>query len=249
MEDMVKKLQKLGFKDKEADVYLAVLQLGEATVSDIAREAKMKRTTVYEYLDTLLTEGLVSKTAHKKRTLYVPEHPKKILRNFGKREALIRKEKEAAEEFLPELESLYGFASSHPAVKFYEGRSGLLEVYRQIAETHTVVYSFFTPKKFYETFSHEQNDALLMRLRENGAQLHNLIEHSEAAKERLRLKKYDDFVKNKVLPKDFHFETDLVIYGDTIALISYRKMIAVLVHDQAIADLQRNIFKLIWQSL
>ncbi len=249
MESLLKKLERIGLSGKEADAYAAVLRLGEATVSDIAREAGIKRTTAYEYIDALLEGGLVSQTVRKKRTLYIPEHPKKLLHNLDREEAVIREKRRVAGECLPELESLYALASSHPTVAFYEGREGLLDVYRQIVETHKDVYSFFTPEKFYGVFTLEQNDALLTRLYENGGRLYNLVERSEAARAHLKLKQYDNFVKSKVLPEGFRFETDLIIYGDTIALISFRTLIGVLIRDQSIADLQKSIFKMIWKTV
>lgn len=249
MDALEKKLKELDFREGEAVVYATLLRLGQAMISDIAREAGLKRTTVYEYLGTLLREGFVAKTIRKKRILYVPEHPKKILGGFDRKEQEIQMRKRKAEKYLPELESLYISTSSQPAITYYEGRDGLLEVYRQVVDTHQDVYAFFTPKKFFEIFSEQQNEEILMRLRENGGTLRNLVEYSEAAKKRLNMKKYDDFVKNKVLPKEFHFETDLIIFGDTVAMISFQGLVGVLIRDRAIADLQRNIFKMMWRGL
>ncbi|OGY89343.1 MAG: hypothetical protein A2458_00435 [Candidatus Kerfeldbacteria bacterium RIFOXYC2_FULL_38_9] len=88
-----------------------------------------------------------------------------------------------------------------------------------------------------------------MTLYKNGGMLYNLIEKSDEADKRLQIKKYNSFVKTKILPDKFTFNTDLLIVGDTIALISFDNLIAVTIQDAAIARLQKNIFEMIWKSI
>ena len=52
-------LKEFGFKEKEATVYLGLLELGEAKVHDIALKAKISRSTTYEILEKLAEEGMV----------------------------------------------------------------------------------------------------------------------------------------------------------------------------------------------
>lgn len=111
------------------------------------------------------------------------------------------------------------------------------------------IYSFFSPKKLFGLFSYEENDDLLMKLYNNGGILSNLIEKSDEADKRLEIKKYSKFVRNKILPDDFKFDTDLLIGNDSIAMISFDNLISVIIKDKAIANLQKNIFKTVWKSL
>ena len=53
-------LQKIGLSDKDAEVYLACLELGTQPASVIARKAGLKRPTTYLILEGLLKRGLVS---------------------------------------------------------------------------------------------------------------------------------------------------------------------------------------------
>ena len=46
-------LTQLGLSEKEADVYLAALELGMAPASVIAKKSRIKRTTVHEILKRL----------------------------------------------------------------------------------------------------------------------------------------------------------------------------------------------------
>ena len=53
MKNLQKILHNVGFSDKAALLYLAALELGEATVKELAKRAKVKRTTVYYLLEEL----------------------------------------------------------------------------------------------------------------------------------------------------------------------------------------------------
>ncbi|MDP2917995.1 MAG: helix-turn-helix domain-containing protein, partial [bacterium] len=55
-----KQLTNLGLSDKEAACYLALLELGPSTVSEIAGLAKINRTTGYDILESLANYGLIS---------------------------------------------------------------------------------------------------------------------------------------------------------------------------------------------
>ena len=48
-----KQLKSLGFSEKEARVYLALLELGPSTTTEIARKSKINRTTGYDILESL----------------------------------------------------------------------------------------------------------------------------------------------------------------------------------------------------
>src|SRR3989339_110474 len=242
-------LIQLGLKDKEADVYLAVLSLGKGTITDIARKSGIKRTSIYQYLEPLLKEALLYKITIQKRVFYAAENPKKIIKLLEHKKSEIDEKKRNIQNILPNLEALYSASLTKPSITFYEGKEGIRNVYHEIVNTHKKVYCFFSPKNFFQLFSYEENDKLLMTLYKNGGVLYNLIEKSDEADKRLQIKKYNSFVKTKILPDKFTFNTDLLIVGDTIALISFDNLIAVTIQDAAIARLQKNIFEMIWKSI
>ncbi len=77
---LYKGLVSLGFSEKEANVYLALLELGSRTVSPIARSANINRTTAYDILETLVAKGLVSISGKEPVQEYVAESPEKVLK-------------------------------------------------------------------------------------------------------------------------------------------------------------------------
>ena len=52
-------LEKTGLSEKEARIFIVAVELGVATAYEIAKKAKVKRTTAYAVLDALVDKKLV----------------------------------------------------------------------------------------------------------------------------------------------------------------------------------------------
>lgn len=247
MENLEKKLAQLDLNDKEAKVYLAILNIGKCNVTDIAKKAGLKRTSLYEYLESLLKKGLIYKTVGKKRTYYFPEAPAKIINILDQKKIQIEETKEKMTLFIPELEKIYTEAYKKPKVSFFEGKEGLREIYWKIFDTHKTIYSIFSPDSFFNLFSEKENYALLMILYNKGGMLRSLVEKTKEPRPELKRAEYKKFIQSKELPENFKFETDLLVVGEITALISFTNLIGVIIEDSAIASLQQNFMKQMWQ--
>ena len=118
-------LTALNFTDKESRVYLALLDLGKGTASQIARRAGLNRSTAYVILDILDSKGLANMLGKEPKQEYMAESPKKILDYFKNKIEGDKKNLSRAEKILPELESLHN-KTDRPKVKFYEGEKNLI---------------------------------------------------------------------------------------------------------------------------
>jgi len=83
--ELKKALNQIGLEEKEAEVYLAALELGPATIQDIARKSEINRTTVYQMLKNLKSQGLISETTSGKRKLILAAEPANLKRILKQR--------------------------------------------------------------------------------------------------------------------------------------------------------------------
>jgi len=249
MENIKEKLGLLGLSDKEVAVYVAILGLGKGTVTDISHKTGIKRTTVYEYIESLSISGLIYKTVDGKRVSYCLENPRKIAGLLDEQKRKIEERKRKIEKVIPELESLYSATFQKPNVSFYEGREGIKKVYQQIFNTHKNIYSMFSPDNFFKLFTPKENHELIMSLYDNGGMLYSLVEKTENNLETLNDPEYKKFIKSKQLPEGFKFETNLLVVDDTVAFISLKNLIGVIIKDKSIAELQKNFINLIWKGI
>lgn len=99
-------LEKLGLTKTEISLYVAGLQFGSLSATELAKRTSIKRTTVYSALDSLGQKGMVSTHIQTGATHYSMKDPGLIERNImGKIEAL----KEQQLDFinvLPALEDI-----------------------------------------------------------------------------------------------------------------------------------------------
>ena len=77
-------LQSIGLSDKETRVYMALLELGKGTVSQIARKSHINRTTTYDILASLGEMDIISISGKQPKQEYVAEQPEKIKLNLTK---------------------------------------------------------------------------------------------------------------------------------------------------------------------
>lgn len=123
------KLQELGFSEKEVGVYLTLLEMGSAIASDIAKKAKLNRSTTYVILESLEKRGLISVTDRRGATLYnstLPEQLIQYLEGVAKRYTSLAAD---AKKLLPELKSSRQESAPAPRVQLFEGSEGVKTVY------------------------------------------------------------------------------------------------------------------------
>jgi len=122
-------IEQLGYKPKEAQVYLAALQLGEAKIAEIADKVKMPRTSVLVIAEKLHRDGLMNYYLKRFCKYWVAESPEKIL-------SKIREEETALEAALPALKALQRHgADGKPTVRVYNGAKEIQLILEDIIET------------------------------------------------------------------------------------------------------------------
>lgn len=239
-------LQSVGFSRKKSKIYLALLELGEASVIEIAKKAGLKRTTVYNILPELIFEGLVKKSIRNKKRFFFIEDPSLIKTSLEEKMGAIEKS-------LPELRAMQNIIPYKPRITFYEGLGGAKDLYRDALDSllpgdtllsYTGLSDFYIqmPKDFSEWYIKER---IKRKIRIRVITLKSKIAdewEKNAAKELREIK----IVNNP----DFKFDGDTEIYGNKIALISYKEnFMGVIIESKEISQMQRTAFQLMWNSL
>src|SRR3989344_8602544 len=98
-----KYLQDLGLSDKEALIYLALLQVDGATALDLSKKTKINRSTVYVVIDALLKKGLVSETTVGKKTQFQAESPESIRTYIERRKIELEKTEKRLDDIIPQI--------------------------------------------------------------------------------------------------------------------------------------------------
>lgn len=242
MEPIEKGLIEAGLEEKEAKVYLAILNLGKGSLTDVAEKAELKRTTVYQYVESLLAKNFIAKTAYRKRTLYVAEKPQKIIQS-------LERKKRRLEGLMPELDSIFLLASHKPKMSYYEGIEGVRMVYREMTSTSKTLYSLFSADKYFATMSEQDAIDYMENIKNSGGKLRDLVENTPAGREYYKSPGFEEFKVTKLLDKDFSLQTELLVTGDKVAMISLVNLVGVIIENQEIAQTQLKLIKFLWDKL
>lgn len=235
-------VEEVGLNENEAKIYLTLLKQGQSVVSDISKHSGIKRATVYQYIDGLVAQDIIRKTVKGKRIMYYPEDPKKLI-------SIIEKKQKKIKQAFPDLEKLYLNSSSKPIVRFYEGKEGMRAVYREMTKTSKTLWSMFSAERYFNVFSDKDSQEFVDNIYQSGGQLRDLVQNTPLGREYIKKKWGGEESVSKLLPKDFDFSVDLMVSGDNVAMISFESMVAVIIENKGIAQLQEGLMKFVWRSL
>lgn len=238
--ESIEVLEKVGLDAKEASVYLALLELGTASVMSIAQKAGLKRPTTYLILDDLEARGLVSQVPQMKKTLYTAESPEKLVGDLRKKEELFKR-------FLPDLLALHNAKKEKPQVQLFTGKEGVLEVYEKIYASGEV--TFFATLGDLQRVLPSVVKEVAKRAREHKLKIREILSGSEADKAYARSIVLDEYYDLRFLPPGMQFLTDNAIFRDSVAFFSFTThLFAVVITSKEIVGSLRTLFNMAWSS-
>ncbi|MDO8513806.1 MAG: helix-turn-helix domain-containing protein [bacterium] len=248
-------LQKMGFSDKKSLIYLALLQNGEMSASEIAKETKVQRTTVYDILDDLVKNGFAAiGSAEGKRKTFVAEGPEKLIDFIGdKAEEVARQKKildekqEELKELIPQLRGLSDEVVGKPSVHFYDGAKGLVEALNLCltSKQPLMIYGSLEPwnrwmPDHFQWFSEEATKRH-MEIRRIDQKTINKLRGEDV--------EIDGGWPIRLLPVGFTLPGFVLVYGDNVLKASFQRPMATIIQDKELAGSQKTIFELFWQFL
>lgn len=234
----------LGFSEKEANVYLALLGLGKGTVSQIGLKAGINRTTGYDILADLVRKGLVNISGKEPKQEYVAENPAKILELLKRQSEKIQTQLKQAEELVPQLKSIHNIAD-RPQIKFYEGTEGVEQVYEDTLTAHEPIRAYANVDDMHKALPHYFPRYYKRRVKK-GIAIKAIIPSNEAGTDRAAQDKAE-LRESALVPADkYYFSPEINIYDNKVMIASWREKLGIIIESQEIADAMKRIYELAW---
>lgn len=235
----------LGFSEKKATIFLALLQLGETNVIEIASAAKLKRTTVYNILPELIEEGLVAATKVGKHKRYFVTDPEIIIK-------ILESRIENTKAFLPVLTALHALSVHQPKISLYEGENGARQIYEDTLTINSgdIIYGFIgdvsvdeVPDKDLAMYIKTRVDKKIRNQVIMAPSTYADFLKKDAEKELREVKIYSEW-GNAQMPS-----VDFKIYGNKVAIISYREnFLGIMIESRDISRMCKTIFRSLWSK-
>jgi HTH-type transcriptional regulator, sugar sensing transcriptional regulator len=241
--DIKQTLEQFGLEGKKADVYLAALELGSATVIQIARKAGIKRTTCYDILQDLIGMSLISETVKGKKRLFIGEDPEKIKKDLEKRHSLIN-------EILPQLKSIHNVSGIKPKIRYFEGKEGLMEAYDDALKYAGEILAFGS-EDVYKVLGGNWVENYIKRRVKKAIRVRAILPSTEYLEKEIFVRDQAQLRVCKALKKEkYPFSIEVDIYGhQKVALISNKEQLAVVIESTEIYNTLKQIFELCWDLL
>jgi sugar-specific transcriptional regulator TrmB len=240
-DDLIASLRAVGFSTNEALVYLATLELGQASIWEIAKKSGIKRPTCYVLLEELAFRGFASSANDGKRVIYSVSSPKQLLQAVERRQ----------ERFIKSLAQLEGVASKSPqkpTVRLYEGVSGVMEAYNLSLEqpkgNEILIYGTAQVQISYGEFIAEY----LKKRVKKGISARALLPDKELSRQ-VMLKDKAELRQTRFLPENkFDPTTEINVFGESITYIAHseKEPFGTVIESSSLARLEKQRFELLW---
>lgn len=235
-----KALEQFGLNKKQAKIYLAVLELGSATVNIISNKSGIARSSCYDILGSLVKKGIASSFKKKTIKYFSVDDPKRIFE-------LAKQKAEILEKALPQLNALYASAKERPSIRFYQSIEGMKQIFEEILEdNNSELLSFGSADDLLKIMGNYHLEFVKRRIKAKMI-ARVILRETRKAKERKELGKHE-LRQVKFIPKEFDYHGNTIIFGNKIAFFSFKKdYIAVIIESKEIANIQKAMFEYIWQ--
>ena len=243
---MLHELKQIGLSDKEAKVYLASLELGKASVQDIAKKAGVNRTTAYIMIESLMKRSLLYTTKAGKRLNYIAENPEKILELIRLRKKEFEENEHNITSILPELKSIYNLGPEKPRIRFFEGKEVAKSIFEDVLTIKPkTVDEIYSADFLREVLSQEESKAIHDRLVAEKIKIRNLYTRIGGP-----FSTPPEQSEERFLPQDkFPVSADIVIYDKKIDPTALRgKLIGVIIESEEISHTMQTLFNLAWET-
>jgi HTH-type transcriptional regulator, sugar sensing transcriptional regulator len=250
MQEITNILAKLGLTETESAIYLTGLGYSAIGVSELEKQTRIKRTTIYHALNTLMQKGLVSKKGVEGRLIFSMTHPENIKRLLDNEINLIENRKKELDEIIPLLVAQKNQKSSEIKVMHYEGIQGIKLVVEEALYCKSKHWDIIAPEKnFFSEFDEEYADYYLKTRKENCVTARTLWEYNLPK----RILTSEDIRERcpRYIPEIMHgkFKSVIIIFDDKVAIISsLKELSAILIQSKEVHDSMLAMFEGIWQN-
>lgn len=246
MTTILKSLSLLNVSDKEQYIFEALLELGLASVNELAQAANFQRSTTYIYLESLKKKGLVLETVKNNKKYFKAIEVQNLRTLVKNRISDLKK----LEKNLSKIEIKKGKNNNSPDFLIYHGLSGLFSILDQTIESKQEVY-FLGSNKYLETLlNREEWDKIYHSPRRRKEVAEYLITDQSKGVVQRFLQESGTFTKIRFLPPEVDYNGAIVAFGNKLLIAKYSpEPVVIAFEDQTLVELFKLAYMSLWKEL
>ena len=235
-------LQELGLTDQEARSYLALLELGSASVAEIAGRAGIKRTSVYNFIDHLVSMGVIKESLRGTRRTYQAIAPTTLLDLQERRLTLVK-------ERMGDLQALTNLSPQKPRMQYFEGTQQLQQIERETLNCDKELLAIWNRKRVIEQLGGVRfMEKLDKERRAKGIKIRLIAVRDEDAQFIGGGSGAKDMRKTRWAPAGLEFPMAISIFdnGKVGLITSQDEGFGILIDSKEYEQTMRNLFESFW---
>jgi len=238
-------LQNYGLSEKEARVYLTVLELGTSIASTIARRAELNRVTVYTILEDLKRDGIVNETTKETIKYYSVISPDILLKQ-------LEQKYESFKEKVPELLALAEKFGNKIRVQFFEWVEWMVKMYNDLLNSTTEpIHSFLGLQDMQPLLKKRLFNEFVPQRIKLKIPAKVIVSDHQANTDYKKLDKKACKETRVIKSSLFALYGEINIYAENrvaIAMFNDKEMSWIVIHSKSLHDSLKSIFDLVWQK-
>lgn len=243
----VEELESFGLSRREALVYLALLTLGTAVVSDIAKKARINRSTAYVLLSSLARQGLVSISLKRNIRLYTAASPERLIQILEESAKKCAELLVAARAIVPELKLMYSGVGPKPRVQFFEDVEGIKTAYEDTLTATETIRALASIENMHATLPN-YFPGYYQRRAQRQISIRAIFPDTPISRERIRHNKAEAR-ETCLIPKSrYGFSPEINIYDNKVVFMSLIERFALRIESVELADALKKMFDLAWEE-
>lgn len=237
-------LERLGLNKNEAKVYFGLLRKGQATASELVKAVGVHRNIIYDNLEKLIDKGLVSYVIEGTKKRFVAEKPQSIIEFLEARKKAIDKEISDARTLIPEINSILATSKTEQETSLFRGTKGIKKILQDMLkerEFWIIGVSNASVNLLGETYwTNFNRKRKAKRIKEHllfNADFKNIVGITEST-----------LSEKKVLPPELTQITEIMIYGENVAIIVYSgEPVGIVIKSRDVFNTFRKQFEFLWK--
>src|SRR3989344_523144 len=236
-------LKNIGFTDKDAKVYVALLKLGDSNIKSLVDETNLPRSTIYTRIKKLYSLGAVEVFQKKRTKYYIAVTPEKLIN-------IVKNNTKELEDHIDIFRNTVNAAEPYSSkIKLFEGEEGIKLILNDIVDESRPFLAIVSIDDMAR-IARDHFELFIERRIEKRLSV-RLITNKTRESETLRQKDDEERRITRFVPSQYDFRTATYIYGDKIAMLSLndKPVLGLIIEDASMANTHRMYFEALWANL
>lgn len=250
MESMISSaLAQLGCSQKEIKLFLASYALGPAKIGDLAKKARLQRSTAYLLCTQLVEKQLFSDDTAAYNKLIVAASPDTLIRLLEAKKRKVGRSSLSLSDNIEQLRNMHGSSDVIPRISTYHGVAGLRTALGYILASTSEVSLWTNQESERHIFASTEHASFVRTRIKNNIAIRVLTVDNDAGRQLLK-SDAKSLRTTRLLPADITFSAETYIFENKVVILDFTAdIIAIVIDNSSVHNAQAAQFELTWNTL